>query len=50
MQRLQPGASVLAAGSRPTPARRDWSTMVCFSCGKSGHGVGRCWDLDETFP
>ena len=41
LQRLQPGASVLAAQSQPTPAHRDWSTMVCFSCGKSCHvGVG----------
>ena len=25
-------------------------TIVCFSCGKPGHGVGRCPELDETFP
>ena len=24
--------------------------MVCFSCGKAGHGVGRCPELNETFP
>ena len=35
MQRLQPKTPILAA-------RRDWSMMVCFSCGKPGHGVGRC--------
>ena len=23
---------------------------MCFSCGKLGHGVGRCLTLDETFP
>ena len=23
--------------------------MVCLSCGKHGHGVGRCPELDETF-
>ena len=28
---------------------RDWATIVCFSCGKSGHGVGRCPELNETF-
>ena len=41
---------MLAAWARPTPALRDWSTMVWFSCGKPGHGVGRCQELDETFP
>ena len=36
---------------RPGPLRRDWATIVCFSCGtESGHGVGRCPELDETFP
>ena len=24
--------------------------MVCFSCDKAGHGVGRCPELSETFP
>ena len=23
---------------------------MCFSCGKTGHGVTRCPELDETFP
>ena len=27
-----------------------WDTVVCFSCGKSGHGEGRCPELNETFP
>ena len=39
-----------ASGSRLGPARSDWTTIVCFSCGKPGHGVGRCLELDETFP
>ena len=30
-----------------TPCR-DWTKIVCFSCGKLGHRVGR--QLDETFP
>ena len=36
--------------SSPVPARRDWTTVVCFSCGKPGHGVSRCPHLDETLP
>ena len=34
---------------RPWPARRDWNDVVCFSCGKSGHAVTRCPNLDESF-
>ena len=26
------------------------ATIVCVSCGKAGHGVGRCPKLNETFP
>ena len=32
------------------PARRDWTDMVCFSCGKSSHAATRCPNLDESFP
>ena len=32
------------------PARRYWTDMVCFSCGKSGHAATRCPNLDESFP
>ena len=39
---------------RPPPrqrsARRDWTDVVCFSCGKSGHAVTHCPNLDESFP
>ena len=31
-------------------ARTNWTTIVCFSCVKPGHGVGRWPELDETFP
>ena len=31
------------------PACRDWTTVVCFSRGKPGYGMGRCPKLDETF-
>ena len=37
-------------GARPGPIRRDWATTVCFSGGKAAHGVGRCPQLNETFP
>ena len=50
LQRLLPGVQTRAPRPRPVLARRDWTTMVCFSCGKPGHGVGRCPELDETFP
>ena len=35
---------------RQRPIRRDWSGVVCFSCGKSGHAATRCPNLDEYFP
>ena len=28
--------------SRQRPARRGWNDLVCFSCGKAGHGANRC--------
>ena len=52
LQHLLPGTPVPASRSSPGPAYRDWTTIVCFSCGKFKpvHGVGRCPELDETFP
>ena len=50
LQRLLPGSPVPASRARPGPIRRDWATIVCFSCGKSGHGVGRRPELNEIFP
>ena len=35
---------------RQRPARRDWTDVVCFSCGKSGHVATRCPNFDESFP
>ena len=32
------------------PSRRDWSDVMCFSCGKSGHAATRCPDFNESFP
>ena len=31
---------------RQRPIRRDWNSVVCFSCGKSGHAATRCPNLD----
>ena len=35
---------------RQRPARRDWTNVVCFSCGKSGHAATCYSNLDESFP
>ena len=35
---------------RPRPVRRNWSEVICFSCGKTGHSATRCPTLDVTFP
>ena len=34
----------------PISSQMDWTTLVCFSCGRSGHGMTRCPQMDETFP
>ena len=35
---------------RQRPARRDWSDVICFSRGKSGHAATRCPNLNDSFP
>ena len=35
---------------RQRPTQRDWTDVVCFSCGKSGQTATRCPNLDEAFP
>ena len=35
---------------RQRPTQRDWTDVVCFSCGKSGHMVTRFPNLNEAFP
>ena len=32
------------------PVRRDWSDVMCFSCGKMGHAATRCPDYNDPFP
>ena len=32
------------------PGRRDWSSVVCFSCGRPDHAASQCPALDVVFP
>ena len=50
LQSFLSGQQISGQQSRQRPARRGWNDVVCFSCGKAGHGANRCPTLDETFP
>ena len=50
LQRLLPSVPVADSRARLGLVHSDWAMLVCFSCGKSGHGVGRCPELNETIP
>ena len=50
LQNLLLGSLASVRQSRPGPIRRDWNTVVCFSCGKPGHSANRCPTLDDSFP
>ena len=50
LKRLLPGTLTQAPQPRPETTRRDWSTVLYFSCGKYGQGVGRCPQLDMKSP
>ena len=47
---LQSGTPTSVPRSSLISTHRDWTTMVCFSCDRPGHGVSSCPHLDETFP
>ena len=51
---LTPRSVVTDGGLRqrmsPSLTRTDELAMVCFSCGRSGHGVSQCPRIDATFP
>ena len=49
LQNFLPVVSSVMEQSRPTE-RKNRSTVVCFSCGKSGLAASRCPTLDEKFP
>ena len=49
-QNLLSGSLTSALRSRPGSMRRDWTSVVCFSCGKVGHSTTRCPALDAYFP
>ena len=49
LQSLLPGIPASAARMQPGPMRRDWATVVCFSCGEAGHGATRCPELNVAF-
>ena len=38
----------MSSWARLGPVHSDWNTILCFSCGKSGHGVSRCLEMNET--
>ena len=50
LKRLLSGTLTHAPQPRPATAHRDWAAVLCFSCGKYGHGVGICPQLDVNFP
>ena len=50
LKRLFPTPVVPPPQTQPGPVRRDWAIVVCFSCGKPGHGATQCPALNEAFP
>ena len=50
LRSLLSGHLVPVQQPRQAPFRRDWNTVVCFSCGKAGHSATRCPTFDDTFP
>ena len=45
-----PASGNTSSGVAATSGSQGLDYDSVFSCGKPGHGVGRCPELDETFP
>ena len=43
-------ASATVVTSEKRPFHRDWSDVMCFSCGKMGHAATHCPDFSDSFP
>ena len=50
LQNLLPVSPSPDSRTQQAPGRRDWTMVLCFSCGKTGHGATRCPVLDVSFP
>ena len=49
LQNLLPMSPSPDSRTQQGPGRWDWATVLCFSCGKTGHGATRCPVLDVSF-
>ena len=49
LQNLLPVSPSSNSGTQQGPGCWDWTAVLCFSCGKTGHGATRCPTLDVSF-
>ena len=50
LEEFASGRAAYAGAATRGGERRNRPTVVCFSCGESGHAASWCPTLDETFP